>query len=138
MEKFNCLILIDDEKTSSCINYQLLKKLSLPESISIFSNEEEVYYFLKNWVSRNKGLPELILLDIDLPMLDEIESIERYRNFNSKNKEQVKILALKPSFALQTSERIQEFEVTHFLNKLLTSEKLNEILSSQRLLKGGN
>ncbi|MFN6945037.1 MAG: response regulator [Cytophagaceae bacterium] len=126
---YKSILLIDDDPINNFINAKLIKKLSLAEDIFILANGEEGIRFLLN--TEKKDLPDLILLDVNMPIMNGFEFLEIFSNLTISNKEKIKIFMLTSSGNSQDLERIKFFQVDGYIQKPLTSDKLFDALGKK-------
>ena len=129
MEKrIDSVLLVDDDKINNFINERLIKKLSFADNITVVTNGQEALDFINLKIKAQSALPELILLDINMPVMDGFEFIEQYRNIGEKGR--TNIIVLTTSTNDKDLHRVSEAkEVSGFINKPLTEEKLKNAIS---------
>lgn len=126
--KISSVLLVDDDNINNFINERLIKKLSFTENISVVTNGQEALDFINQKIKSKAALPELILLDINMPVMDGFEFIEQYRNIPDKGK--TNIIVLTTSTNDKDLHRVSDAkEVSGFINKPLTEEKLKNAIS---------
>ena len=131
MQKLNHILLVDDDTINNFINEKLLKKLDCANRISVKLNGEEALNFLREECIPNPELcPELILLDINMPVMDGFEFLERYKTLNFPNKGSVIIVMLTTSTNPNDTERLNKAGISGYINKPLTEEKIKILMGS--------
>jgi len=132
-QEFNCVLLIDDDGVTNFINHRLIKKLKITSSIHSAINGNEAIRFLLDYASKNHNNgPELIFLDINMPVLDGFEFLEQFEKLNLKNKDNIKIIVLTTSTHQKDINKIADHATIGYINKPLTAEKLLETLNANR------
>ncbi len=124
----NSVLLIDDDAISNFLNTRLLKKMKVSQGIKVSLNGEEALQFLLKEKAENRPFPELILLDINMPVMNGFEFLQAFRNIADEAKHPVIII-------LTTSTNIRDFDQLHnykevevYLSKPLTDENLQYII----------
>src|SRR5436190_13327624 len=129
-KKLNCVLLIDDDFATNFINKTVINKAGVAEHIEIALNGKEALDYLTNqgkFESEEKyPKPELILLDINMPVMDGWEFIEAYQNLSAEQKGDIIIVMLTSSFNPDDRSKANQFtEISDFRNKILTMDVLN-------------
>lgn len=121
--KFKSVLLVDDDYVSNFIADHLLNKLTLCENVTFCRNGDEALKFLNDC----DDFPELIFLDINMPVMDGFEFIETFRELNL-HKNKTRIIIYTASFKEKDIEVLQEIGFKDFIIKPLTEEKLLNIV----------
>lgn len=134
MSKLKGVLLIDDNETSNFLNHRIIKRMEISDNIRIFTNGKQAIDFLekvqKNQydpIDKSYFIPELILLDVNMPVLDGFEFLDIFKGFPQAFKEEIKITMLSTSSHPQDTIRASEYGASYML-KPLTTDKLNNLL----------
>ena len=137
MRKLKGVLLIDDNETSNFLNQRLLNRMNIAEQIRVFTNGKQAIEYLQQLGQGNAAetgndffMPDLILLDINMPVLDGFEFLEMYEDLPDELKQKMIITILSTSSHQQDTERASAFNAYYIL-KPLTSEKLTELLNDK-------
>lgn len=129
MEKVNCVLLVDDDSTTNIVNYKLIKNLNITEEIHTEFNGEKALNYLQYYAERHENVaPELILLDLQMPVLDGYEFLEYLRIKKFVNKDRIKVIVLTNSARKDDLEKLEKFNV-NYMPKPLTQEGLIKALA---------
>lgn len=123
MYKFKNVLIVDDDYISNFIADHLLNKLKVCNTVSFSRNGDEALTYLKE----TSEFPEMILLDINMPVMDGFEFIESFRKFNL-DKRKTRIVIYTASFNKKDIEMLKSIGFNDFIIKPLTEEKLLHIL----------
>ncbi|MDQ4141254.1 MAG: response regulator [Bacteroidota bacterium] len=124
----NSVLLIDDDAISNFLNTRLLKEMQVAKNIIVTLNGEEALRYLQQEKAANRPFPELILLDINMPVMNGFEFLEAFREVADGNNRSV-IIILTTSTNTRDFEQLQQYEeVEIYLSKPLTDENLLYIL----------
>lgn len=125
MSKIDLTYIIDDDKIFTFVLKKFLEKNKNFNQIIDFKNGEEVLLML---TSRNY-IPDLILLDINMPVIDGWQFLEALEKL--PNKERFKIFIMSSSIDKIDIEKSKTFStVIDFISKPINNEKLNKLIGS--------
>ncbi len=129
MRKINCTLLVDDDTITNFINRRLIKKLDIAEKVATVTNGEEALDYLRDFCTiNNECCPELIFLDINMPVMNGLEFLKEYSNLEFENKRKVLVVMLSTSSNPSDLEMVKNFKINEFISKPLTEEKLKNLL----------
>lgn len=130
MEKINTICLIDDDMIFRYLTQTLITKTQLVKDIDAFSNGLDAINFLKA-VSINQGeLPDIILLDLFMPVMDGWGFLKEYEKLQPKLTKKIPIYIVTSSIDpadIQKSKAINL--VIDFIVKPMTKESFLYIMS---------
>lgn len=124
----NSIMLIDDDKINNFLNERLLKKIGAFEKINIFQDGQAALAFLQKELEQGNDCPELMFIDINMPMVNGIEFLEAYHTFNFKNKDKVNLVGLTTSLRSSDLDKLKALNCKFILNKPLTKHSLASLL----------
>src|SRR5690554_4144877 len=125
MKKINCVLLVDDDGTTNFLNYKIVKQLDITDEIHTEFNGEKALNFIQYYAELHENkAPEIILLDLKMPVLDGFEFLEylKFKKFDNKN--DVQIIILSNQTRPDELTRLERFNIKLLL-KPLTIEALS-------------
>lgn len=131
MKKLKRILLIDDSEATNYMNQYFFEKLDACDRIDVATNGQEGLDYLmsikeENW---DTEMPDLILLDIKMPVLDGFGFLEQYEKLPSDMRKSVITVLLTTSMSQSDRDRAKEYEsVNSFLNKPLTIGHVKTLL----------
>ena len=125
----NNILLIDDDKINNFLNEKLLRKVGTFDKISIFLDGESALHHLQREAAKGNDSPELIFVDINMPIMNGIEFLENYHHIEFKNREKVTLIGLTTSLRPSDLEKLKELHCKLVLNKPLTKSSLHLLIS---------
>lgn len=135
MKKLKSILLVDDDPSSNFIHRTFIQRLGICDQIFEASNGAEALSVIEkgcliNGKSRICDGPELILLDLNMPVMDGFTFLEKYKNLDDNCKKS-KIIILSSSNRKQDISLTQDYDmVTDYLIKPLRKgdwEKLCDV-----------
>jgi CheY-like chemotaxis protein len=127
--KMKTILLVDDDPITNFINLRLIKKMKITDEVKAVTNGEEGLKCLDDHCFKGSHSPELILLDINMPVMDGFEFLTAYNSMNFKNKDNVVIAILTSSSHPKDKKRMEDLGIFFFVNKPLTEEKIRECIN---------
>ena len=129
MRPINLVALIDDDEIVKFIESKVIESTNVVNRIKTFSNGEEAINFLKSNSKNLDSLPEIVLLDLNMPVMDGFEFLERYIMLKPKLGKKITIYVVSSYISPTDTERINRIsEVTDYIVKPITKEKFEKIV----------
>ena len=120
-------MLIDDNKIDLFVHTEFIKQMNISHTIMEFAFATEALSYMKN--NTIDKWPNLILLDIHMPIMNGFDFLESYANFPSDYRQKCNIIIV--SSSLDTGDKVKSIEniyVLELIEKPLNTEKLKKIL----------
>jgi CheY-like chemotaxis protein len=118
------VLLIEDESTFQMIGRIMLRAIGLPpENFYSARTGKEALELLDQLQAEEKRLPDLILLDVFMPIMDGFGFLEVYTK-KDYLKDHVKIIALTSSHDPRDMERMKQYGVMEYMTKPLEEGKI--------------
>jgi response regulator of citrate/malate metabolism len=133
MEKYNCIMLVDDDPITNFINYVTLSKMKISSDIAITRNGEEALHYLDEFKTRYNRMPELIILDVLMPVMDGFEFLEKFEKICNPAFCKSKVIMLSTLFSQSDIKILNQRGYSLFLNKPLEKEKLLDMLEQRSM-----
>lgn len=131
--KLDCILLIDDDIATNFISKKVIERVSITSHIeTVLNGREAIDYLTKDGKYKNLDCPkpQLILLDVNMPIMDGWEFIEMYKKLDENYKANIKIIMLTTSLNPDDKKRAEKVaEISEFRYKPLTVDIFNEIIN---------
>jgi CheY-like chemotaxis protein len=130
MDIFNKILIIDDDPIHNMVSSKLIEKAKFSNKTDkVLSGKLELEYLSRN--AKENSLPDLIFLDINMPLMDGWEFLKHYEEFRKENAVDIHILMLTSSISPEDIEKSKNHPlVFEFVTKPLSIDKLNDIRNS--------
>ncbi len=124
--KFNRIMLVDDDVNTNIYNEIILNQVEAAEEIVIYQNGKGAIEYLE----KGDNNVDLVFLDINMPIMNGWEFLEKYQKLEEAKKAGSVIVMLTTSMNPDDRQKAREFGlVENFINKPLTPDALQEILN---------
>ena len=126
MRKVNLTYIVDDDKIFVFVLKKILEKNKNFNQILDFKNGEEV---LKRLLDSDIVLPDIILLDINMPVIDGWQFLEQIEKL--PNKDKLNVFIISSSIDANDIEKSKSFStVKDFISKPINNDKINKLIES--------
>ncbi len=127
--KLNCILLIDDDEAVNFIHNRVIKKAGCTNDVVVARNGQEGIEFLTTKVDGKYPQPDLIFLDINMPVMNGWEFLAEYKKLEKEQKGRELIVMLTTSLNPDDKEMAKKIgDIDNFHPKPLDVENLNKIL----------
>ncbi len=123
--KLNCTLLIDDDAVSNFVSEKIIQSAEITKELKIAQNGHVAIKYIEK-CSSGENCPELIFLDVNMPVMDAFDFLFLYRKLHKKDKGSVVILT--SSDNPHDIEHLTQFEILDYINKPLTTEKIDALM----------
>ncbi|WEK37029.1 MAG: response regulator [Candidatus Pseudobacter hemicellulosilyticus] len=135
-QPLRCILLIDDDEPTNYLNNRIITRARCAQQVEVVQGGQSALQYLCG--CREFGatspdpnrLPELILLDINMPAMDGWEFLEKYRELPRTSPIDSIMIMLTTSLNPDDNSRAQQTpEIASYESKPFTDEMLARILS---------
>jgi CheY-like chemotaxis protein len=135
--KYYAVMLIDDNEIDNLINQKMIEASGITEHIYIHTGARSAIEFLKNMEKlRDTGqnvLPELIFLDIDMPLMDGFQFLDEFEKLETNTKNHCSVVMLTSSISPADVNKSKKYEyVKKYINKPLSQENLENLKPNEQ------
>jgi CheY-like chemotaxis protein len=130
MPPLSSVLLVDDDSTTNFLNKLLLTRMGVAEQVLVAENGEQALRMLAQTCSESVDptCPQLILLDMNMPVLNGLAFLEAYVQLPLSYQSSIVIVMLTTSMHPLDLARAEALPIADFLNKPLTQEKVTALL----------
>ena len=125
------IILVDDDKIFNFLSEKMITSLGLANEIHFASHGEQALDILQRYLDGELQRPDIIFLDIDMPVMNGYEFIEAFANLDIVDKHLITIVILTSSADPRDLERAKSLGIKYYLNKPLTKAEIKKLISTE-------
>lgn len=125
------ILIIDDDEINNFIAAKLIDKIPPKAKVSTCVNGQEGIDFVKNKLNNQDEFPDIIFLDINMPLMNGWEFLEEYEHIKNDIKKKVTINMLSSSVYNDDISKAETYTtVNKFISKPLTVDKIKDLYTS--------
>jgi CheY-like chemotaxis protein len=133
MKALNLIALVDDDDITNYVNNRTLQRTQAAREVKVFTNGEQALQYLQtcSFPGQQGGspCPDLILLDIKMPVMDGFEFLDAYKQLGLAQTAPTRIMILTSSTSFYDLKRLENYpEVKRHFSKPLTDQDVREII----------
>jgi CheY-like chemotaxis protein len=107
-----------------------MKEVDFAENIIVYSNGQEAVDGLKEIINEKGILPEVIFLDLNMPIMNGWEFLDEYKNCQHDESKKTIIYIISSSVDPRDLERVKHYnQVDTYILKPITPDDLAKIIS---------
>ena len=134
MSKTFVICLIDDDDVYQFTFTKGLKESDAAKDILVFSDGEEALSFFRENISKTENLPDLIFLDIDMPIMDGWQFLDEFVSLKPKVDKKITIYMVSSSIDSADIDRAKAIsEVSEYFVKPIDIDDLHAILDQYQV-----
>ena len=117
------ILIIDDSKVEIFIAQHIINKKKISEKISTFTTVEESLTYLKS-IDNLEEFPDLIFLDINMPVLNGFDFLDLFLQFPNEFQAQCEVIMLTSSEDPKDKDRAMKYSVVkdYFIKPLKSTD----------------
>ena len=122
------VMLVDDNDTDNFISRRIIEITKFANDVVIKNSGKSALEYLEDNKSSNNKLPDLIFLDINMPIVDGFVFLYEFEKFDYLIKDKCKVIILSSSDNKRDIDKIVNNDhVIKFITKPLTEVALEEV-----------
>lgn len=122
------VMLVDDNDTDNFISKRIIEITGFANEVEIKNSGKSALEYLEENKHNPEKLPDIIFLDINMPIVDGFVFLYEFENFTDEVKNKCKVIILSSSDNKRDIDKIVNNDhVIKFITKPLTENALNEV-----------
>ncbi len=131
MDKATILCIIDDDDIYQFTVTRAVKAQHIAKKILVFSDGEKALEFFMDNVGQQDKLPDIVFLDINMPVMDGWQFLDEYIKLKPRVGKQITIYLVTSSVDPVDLERAEKIkEISDYLVKPISPNQLKELVAA--------
>ena len=125
MKKIGTVCIVDDDDIYQFTVKYEIEQTQLVDHIKFFSDGEQAIHFLEKVFDQPSQLPDIVFLDINMPIMDGWDFLEEFAQLKPKLGKKITVYMVSSSNNEKDIERAKQInEVTDYIIKPVTRDML--------------
>lgn len=124
-------MLIDDDKIFNFLSEKTIASLGLANEIHFALNGKQALDLLEEYKKGNVQRPDIIFLDLNMPVMNGYEFIEAFALMDLPDKSGITIVILTSSADPDDLARARELGIKYYFNKPLTKDEIKKMIGQE-------
>jgi CheY-like chemotaxis protein len=132
MENFKKnILLVDDDKIFNFLSEKTIQSLGLVNEIHFATNGQQALDLLDRYRDGDAQMPDIIFLDLDMPIMNGYEFLREFRKMDIPNKNSIVIVVLTSSANPDDVSKARELGIKYYFNKPLSRNEIKDMISKE-------
>lgn len=129
--KRNIICIVDDDKVYQFTTTKTIEKLNLVDKILSFFDGFQLYTYIQQHITEAEMLPDIILLDINMPFMDAWQFLDEFENICKQLPKEIILYIISSSISERDILKARTYNhVKDYLIKPIQMNKYAEILTT--------
>ncbi len=128
MSKFRNVLLVDDNEIDNFINERIITSSSFCENVIVRNSADGALNYLKEIAESTDKIPEIIFLDLNMPVKDGFGFLEEFAQLGDAIKKFSKVIVLSSSISPEDINKASTNPFVYkYINKPLSEKYLEAV-----------
>jgi CitB family two-component system response regulator MalR len=128
MDQKKNILLVDDDRVANFLSERIISAMGIAKEVQSVTNGREALKILNHPGETPAFTPDVILLDLNMPIMNGFEFIQAFHEMNHPQKDRMIIIAVTSSNNIKDIEKAREFGIKHYLTKPISPESVKAII----------
>jgi len=131
MKKVNSTCIIDDDPIFIYGTKRIMKESNFANEILVYNNGQDAIDGLLEISNQDKELPDIIFLDLNMPLMTGWEFLEAFVKIPMQKREKVVIYIVSSSVDPRDLQKVQDYNIIHkYILKPVSPQDLESVLAN--------
>src|SRR5687767_930485 len=122
------ILLVDDDHICNFLMEKTLERMGVAREIHSALNGKEAIDLLNEYYAGTRSVPDVILLDLNMPIMDGFEFLNAFQKLEYLEKHNVKVIIVSSSQEPKDIAKAKALGIDQFLSKPVSAEQLQAVL----------
>ncbi|HYG02573.1 MAG TPA: response regulator [Chryseosolibacter sp.] len=123
------VLLVDDDPVFNFVHKKILEGSGFVREVDVALNGEEALMLFNEYFSGTRMLPDLILLDLNMPVMDGFSFLDALKGIPMKRTHNLDIAIVTSSSDPRDIAKAQTYGIKKFMNKPLTPDSFHALVA---------
>jgi CheY-like chemotaxis protein len=136
LRKVKHLLVVDDDPAARWLAGAAIQEAAIAENIIFCKNGNQAISYIKEnclptYDDPGRQCPEIILLDVNMPVMDGFEFLEQLSTIEDLRHNNTSVILLSSASYQVVKPKVDKFSILGYLEKPVEAEKLIELVSDK-------
>jgi CheY-like chemotaxis protein len=128
VRKLQSILIIDDDEVNNFICSKIIEEERIANKITTTLGVDEALEYINKGIRKEASLPDLILLDLNMPVLTGWDFLDRYQKLERELHKEIVLVILSSSAFQDDIKKAKTYKaVSAYKTKPITKQLLTEI-----------
>lgn len=128
MSRKRNVLVVDDDSIAHLLSEKVMMSFSWINKIYRAFNGKEALHVLDECCQGLISLPDMILVDLHMPVMDGFEFIEEFRKMKCLEQQEILTVVVSSTINPQEMERVKELGIRHLITKPISYDNMLAVI----------